>query len=126
MSINVETVNHVTVNITDVARAKTFYHGLLGLEEVERPKSFDFPGAWFRAGTVLIHLVGRAQRDPETTAHFCLWVEKVRDAAKEFEAAGYEVKWDKRKIEGIDRFFVRDPDNNRVEIQGWDGTTWSA
>lgn len=124
--MKIETINHVTVNITDVARAKAFYHGVLGLEEVERPKSFDFPGMWFRAGTVLIHLVGRKERDPETTAHFCLWVEDVRGAAKELEAKGYDVSWDKRKIEGVDRFFTRDPDGNRVEFQGSDGTTWAA
>ena len=126
MSIGAESFNHVTVNITDLAKAKAFYAGLLGLEEIERPESFDFPGAWYRIGTVLIHLVGRAQRDPETTAHFCLWAGDVRGAAKTVEAAGFEVKWDKRKIAGIDRFFTRDPDGNRIEIQGWDGTTFAA
>jgi glyoxylase I family protein len=126
MSIGVESFNHVTVNITDLAKAKAFYTGVLGLEEIERPASFDFPGAWYRIGAVLIHLVGRAQRDPETTQHYCLWVTDVRAAAKKIEAGGCEVKWDKRKIEGVDRFFTRDPDGNRIEIQGWDGKTFAA
>ena len=126
MTIHIDSFNHVTVNITDLAKAKAFYGGLLGLEEIDRPESFDFPGAWYRIGAVLIHIVGRPQRDAETTAHFALWVKDVRAAAKTIEAAGCEVKWDKRKIEGVDRFFTRDPDANRIEIQGWDGTTASA
>jgi len=126
MSINAEAFNHVTVNITDLAKSKAFYHGLLGLEEIDRPESFDFPGAWYRIGTVLIHLVGRAQRDAETSAHFCLWVTDVRAAAKTVSAGGREVAWDKRKIPGVDRFFTRDPDGNRIEIQGWDGMKFEA
>ena len=42
----------------------------------------------------------------------------VRAAARVFEAAGHPVKWDQAKIPCVDRFFVRDPDGNRVEIQG--------
>ena len=101
MKITIDSFNHVTVNITDLTKAKAFYGGLLGLEEIDRPESFDFPGAWYRIGTVLIHIVGRAQRDAETTAHFALWVNDVRAVAKAIEAAGCEVKWDKRMMEGI-------------------------
>jgi glyoxylase I family protein len=124
--INVESLDHVTVNITDVERAKKFYGGLLGLEELPRPASFDFPGAWFRAGNALIHLVGRAQADAESSRHFALWVKDVKAAYATIEAAGFEAKWDKRKIPGIDRFFTRDPDGNRIELQGSDGTVWAA
>jgi glyoxylase I family protein len=126
MSLKIEAIDHVTVQITDVPRAKSFYGGLLGLEELERPKSFDFPGAWYRAGNAMIHLVGQEKPDPQSRRHFCLWVEDIKEAARTLEAAGYEIKWDKRKIPGIDRFFIHDPDGNRVEFQGSDGTTWAA
>jgi len=127
MPIKVEALDHVTVQITDVARAKKFYGEVIGLEEVERPESFDFSGAWFRTPNALIHLVSQEKADAASRRHFCLWVADVKGAAKMFETAGYPAQWNtKNKIPGIDRFFVYDPDNNRIEIQGSDGTVWSA
>jgi glyoxylase I family protein len=115
-------IDHVQINVTHLPRARQFYGELLGLEETPRPETFDFAGCWYRIGDVDLHLV---VRDPEPTSarHFCMLVSDVRATAKEIEAAGYPVNWDsKYKIRGIDRFFVFDEDNNRVEIQGLDGT----
>jgi len=118
MPIRVEAIDHVTVNITDVTRARHFYGGVLGLEEIPRPASFDFPGAWYRTGAGVIHLVGRSAADAESSRHFALRVGDIQEAARHLAAAGCEVRWDKRKIPGIDRFFTRDPDGNRIELQG--------
>jgi catechol 2,3-dioxygenase-like lactoylglutathione lyase family enzyme len=126
MSIKVDSLNHIAINITDLARSKKFYAELLGLEEIDRPESFKFPGAWYRIGTFVLHLVGRKERDPELTSHFCLWVEDVHGASKALQAAGFEIKWETLKIPGVDRFFTRDPDGNRIELQGSDGTTFAA
>jgi catechol 2,3-dioxygenase-like lactoylglutathione lyase family enzyme len=115
-------IDHVQINVTDLPRARRFYGGLLALVETPRPESFDFAGCWYRIGEVDLHLV---VRDPEplSARHFCLWVSDVHATAKSIEAAGYPVKWDlKYKIRGVDRFFVFDEDNNRIEIQGSDGT----
>ena len=39
------------------------------------------------------------------------------------DSAGCAITWDlKYKIRGVDRFFVFDPDENRIEVQGSDGT----
>lgn len=127
MALKIETIDHVTVQITDLARAKAFYGNLLGLDEVERPMSFDFPGAWYRAGTVLIHLVAQDKAEPEGRHHFCFWVSDIKEAFKALQGAGQAVQWDaRRKIPGIDRFFLRDPDGNRIEFQGSDGSTFAA
>jgi len=126
MPIKVDSLNHIAINITDLARSKKFYAELLGLEEIERPESFKFPGAWYRIGTFVLHLVGRKERDPELTSHFCLLVDDVHGAAKALQAAGFEIKWETLKIPGVDRFFTRDPDGNRIELQGSDGTTFAA
>jgi glyoxylase I family protein len=115
-------VDHVQINVTDLDRAKQFYAEVLELEEVPRPKSFDFAGAWYRIGEVDLHLVVR-DREPVSARHFCLWVKDVREAAGSLEAQGQRVSWDaKYKIRGVDRFFVFDPDANRIEVQGPDGT----
>jgi catechol 2,3-dioxygenase-like lactoylglutathione lyase family enzyme len=126
MSIKVTALDHVAVNVTDLEQARNFYGGVLGLEEIERPASFDFPGAWYRTGNALIHLVAREPQDAPSSRHFCLWVEDVHTTAEMLETAGFEITWDKRKISGLDRFFTHDPDGNRIEFQGSDGTLWPA
>lgn len=46
-----------------------FYGGILGLEALPRP-DFGFPGAWFAAGDVAIHLTtGGALRGAESPLH---------------------------------------------------------
>jgi len=112
-------IDHVAIDITDVNRAKAFYGGLLGLQEIPRPTSFTFGGAWYQIGPEVLHLVAREQKFEEAPHHFCLWVEDVKKTSEVVGKAGCQVIWDtKYKIPGIDRFFTRDPDGNRVEFQG--------
>ena len=49
-------VDHVSFPVTDMARSREFYEGVLGLEEVERP-NFPFDGAWYRVGASQVHLI---------------------------------------------------------------------
>lgn len=117
--VQAERIDHVAIDITDVPRAKAFYGGLLGLKEIPRPTSFTFGGAWYQIGPQVLHLVSREQSFPEAPHHFCLWVADIAAAANLIAGANYPVIWDtKYKIPGIDRFFTRDPDGNRVEFQG--------
>ena len=121
-AISIVRMDHVQVNVTDLDRARRFYGGVLELEEVPRPESFDFAGAWYRIGDVDLHLVVRPP-EPESDDHVCFWVADVRQTAQALEARGQAVAWQTRyKIRGVDRFFVRDPDGNRIEVQGPDGT----
>jgi catechol 2,3-dioxygenase-like lactoylglutathione lyase family enzyme len=122
MPVSILRMDHVQVNVTDLDRARRFYGGVLELQEVARPESFDFAGAWYRIGEVDLHLVVRAP-EPESEDHVCLWVADVRQTAEVLEARGQTVAWQRKyKIRGVDRFFVRDPDGNRIEVQGPDGT----
>jgi catechol 2,3-dioxygenase-like lactoylglutathione lyase family enzyme len=121
--LTVERLDHVSIIVTDVDRARRFYAGVLGLTEIPRPKSFDFAGAWFRVGPEVIHLLGAPTPDVKGRRHFCLSVKDVHSAARYLEGLGLPVRWDtKYKIEGIHRFFTDDPDGNRVEIQGSDAS----
>jgi len=119
-SVRVERLDHVTVNVTDVDRAKGFYTGVLGLREVPRPASFTFPGAWYALGPgpVLLHLVRQETSDPPASRHFAIWTADVHAAGRALAAAGCSVRWDRTKIPGVDRFFTNDPDGNLIEIQG--------
>ena len=42
-------LSHVSVTVTDVAKARDFYSGVLGFKEIPRP-AFDFPGIWYSLG----------------------------------------------------------------------------
>jgi catechol 2,3-dioxygenase-like lactoylglutathione lyase family enzyme len=116
-------IDHVAIDVANMARSKAFYGDLLGLREVARPESFDFAGAWYRIGPVDLHLV---QRDAPQTGggrHFCFWVQDAHSTAARLQAAGCAVAWETRyKIRGVDRFFIHDPDGNRIEFHGPDGT----
>lgn len=112
-------IDHVAIIVTDVERSKHFYSSVLGLQEVPRPKSFDFPGAWFQMGNTCLHLLGKPARDTESPRHYCIRVADLAAAAKHLEAVGWPIRWEaKYKIIGIDRFFLHDPDGNRIELQG--------
>jgi len=115
-------IDHVALTITDTARSMRFYGTFLGLEETPRPASFDFPGAWYRAGDMMLHLVEKPAADAISNRHFCFKVPDIQAAAAWCEAAGLEMKKDNHKIPGVTRFFIRDPDGNRIEFQGPDGS----
>jgi catechol 2,3-dioxygenase-like lactoylglutathione lyase family enzyme len=116
-----ERIEHVTIIVTNMKRSRDFYERVLELKEVPRPESFDFPGAWYQIGPTFLHLMEKPQQDSASARHFCLWVSDIQTAAEHATTSGCEVKWQlNHKIPGVDRFFVYDPDGNRIEIQGSD------
>ncbi len=114
----VERLDHVAVDVTDVGRSRAFYVGVLGLGEIPRPASSDFPGAWFDTGCGVIHIVVRDEPDTPGKRHLCLWVSDLVAAEQAVKTAGFEVRYDGRgSIPGVVRFYTNDPDGNRIEIQ---------
>lgn len=121
-----EALTQITLHVTDLARARAFYGGQLGLEELPRPESLRFPGAWFRAGTVVVQLAVRAKADPPGLRGFTLWAENPRECAAALALRGLTVSGEAAKIPGVERVTVLDPDGNRIEFQGPDGQTWAV
>jgi glyoxylase I family protein len=116
-------LDHVAVVVTDLVRAMAFYRDVLCLREIPRPPTFDFPGAWFLIGPAetnqTLHLLSMDESEGRGRRHFCIGVDDLTAAAAHITRCGYEVLWHaKHKIPGIDRFFVYDPDGNRIELQG--------
>src|SRR5262245_3981784 len=113
--IGVTQIDHVSVIITDLERSRRFYRDLLGLKEIAKPRTFDFVVLWFDLGNQQVHLMLKDRPDTLSPRHFALRVADARAARSYFQAHGVPVQ-ETTPIPGADRFFVADPDGNRLEI----------
>lgn len=111
-------LDHVSVVITNVERSRRFYRDLLGLKEIAKPKTFDFIVVWFELGNHQLHLLLKDQQDTRSPRHFALRVKDVAAARTYFHEKGLPVQ-ETTLIPGADRFFIFDPDGNRIEIIQW-------
>lgn len=121
--IKIEALHHVSITVSDIARAKHFYGEILGLRELERPP-FDYPGAWYALGDQQLHLIvhsdsrtmrGAAGIDSRD-GHFALRVRSYNETLQYLKA---------HSIELIDRpvnktpwsqIYAADPDGNVIEF----------
>src|SRR5262245_8123570 len=111
-------VDHVSVLVTDLARSRQFYRDVLGLKEIAKPKTFDFSVIWFELGNQQLHLLLKPQPDTVSPRHFALRVRDVQAAREHFRRHGVATQ-ETTPIPHCDRFFVDDPDKNRIEIIQW-------
>lgn len=117
--ITVTHLDHVSVLITDLSKARWFYGEVLGLREIPKPKTFDFVALWYDLGQGhTLHLLQKDRPDTPSPRHFCLRVTDARTARDHFARHGVPTA-ETTLIPGADRFFVSDPDGNRVEILQW-------
>ncbi|HJZ93246.1 MAG TPA: VOC family protein [Gemmataceae bacterium] len=118
MPLTIAKIDHVSVLVTDLAASRRFYCGVLGLKEIAKPKTFDFVALWFDLGDQQLHLLQKPQPDSVSPRHFALRVTDARAARSHCQARGVETQ-ETTPIPACDRFFVSDPDGNRIEIIQW-------
>ncbi|MCI0684052.1 MAG: VOC family protein [Gemmataceae bacterium] len=111
-------LDHVSVLITDVDRSRRFYRDILGMREIHRPRTFDFVVVWFEIDGQHVHLLLKDQADAPSPRHFALRVSDVAAARRYFQGLGIPTQ-ETTLIPGADRFFIHDPDGNRIEIIQW-------
>jgi catechol 2,3-dioxygenase-like lactoylglutathione lyase family enzyme len=116
--LEVTQIDHVSVLITDVERSRRFYRDVLGLKEIAKPKTFDFSVLWFDLGGQHLHLLLRPRPDTVSPRHFALRVKDARAARAHFHDHGIPTE-ETTPIPHCDRFFLADPDLNRVEVIQW-------
>jgi catechol 2,3-dioxygenase-like lactoylglutathione lyase family enzyme len=126
-------LDHGGLLVSDVERAVRFYVDALGLEQVERPPTFDTPGAWLKVGDDhQIHLIGETEAgrartmnpglDPAEIAigygnHLALVVDDLDAVVARARAAGVEPGGEIiARGDGVRRTFVTDPDRNMIEL----------
>jgi glyoxylase I family protein len=111
-------LDHVSVVVTDVERSRRFYRDVLGLKEVPKPRTFDFVVLWFDLGNMHVHLLHKDRPDTLSPRHFALRV-KDAGAARAYCAGRGVPTQETTPIPGADRFFIHDPDGNRIEVIQW-------
>lgn len=119
--MNFTNFDHVTVIITDPERAIAFYRDVLGLAQVSGPSTFDSAGLnvrWFKVGSQFLHLLIQPEADKPGRRHFALAVEDAAAARKHLTSLGVPIR-ETTPIPGAERFFVNDPDGNRIELIQW-------
>jgi catechol 2,3-dioxygenase-like lactoylglutathione lyase family enzyme len=116
--LEVTQIDHVSVIITDVERSRRFYRDILGLKEISKPKTFTFSVLWFDLGTQQLHLLLKPQPDTVSPRHFAVRVRDAQAARAYFRRHGIAIE-EAVPIPHCDRFFVADPDLNRVEVIQW-------
>jgi catechol 2,3-dioxygenase-like lactoylglutathione lyase family enzyme len=116
--LDVQQVDHVSVIITDLERSRHFYRDLLGLKEIARPRTFDFVVLWFQLGDTQLHLLLKDKPDSISPRHFALRVADAQ-AARTYFRQHHVALQETTPIPGADRFFIADPDGNRIEVIQW-------
>ncbi len=114
-------IDHVqiTVPANAIAEARTFYCGLLGLREVQKPAVLQGRGGfWLQVGDRQMH-VGTEEGVARhaTKAHVAYAVTEVAEWRTRLAAAGVKFL-DGVPVPGRDRIEFRDPFGNRVELIG--------
>jgi catechol 2,3-dioxygenase-like lactoylglutathione lyase family enzyme len=118
ISLQVTQIDHVSVIITDIERSRRFYRDILRLREIAKPRTFGFTVLWFDLGNQQLHLLLRERADTVSPRHFALRVKDAQQARAYFREHGVPTE-ETTPIPACDRFFIADPDQNRVEIIQW-------
>lgn len=119
-------LNHVNITFPDgrLREALAFYRDLLGLVEAPRPRGAERSGAWLwidREAGLELHLSGAGKADGwpvRSGRHIGLLVADLGATRTRLAEAGFEIEA-ARPLPNRERFFVRDPFGNRVELLAW-------
>jgi len=112
-----QTLNHISIGVSDVERSAQFYQRLLGLEVVSRPGNGGI-NLGLRDGFLGLYsipgYVGRAH-------HFCLGVDDYdpEAIAERLGRAGIEANVDRNpnnRTSGGDQLYFVDPDGTQVQL----------
>lgn len=112
---------HASLLVADLARARAFYEGVLGLAPSPARPEMSFDGVWYDVGRGQIHLIHLPNPDPVEgrpehggrDRHTALGVAGWEDMKQRLDKAGvvYTLSRSGRRA-----LFVRDPDGNALEL----------
>jgi len=114
-------LHHVSVQVTDLTAALHFYKDILGLAEVDTPPDILANDIrWLDLGQGrMLHLVQTEDVIPAPRAHFAITVDDVAGWRAYLEANQVEILAPTVAVYGAERFFMRDPSGNLLELVNW-------
>ena len=99
--------------------ARSFYEGLLGMEEVEKPMPLVARGGvWFACGAHTLHVGVTPEFTAAKKAHPAFELataDDLRAIAARLVDAGVDVRWSD-ELPAYERFHADDPWGNRIEL----------
>lgn len=133
--MEIRKLDHAAMLVKDVERSCRFYGQVLGMEQIPRPSTFNFPGAWFSKGSFQIHLIGEdeagraAQVNPGYRrdemarghgAHVAFEVDDLEAALHHLRAHDVEIVGGPRpRGDGVQQLYICDPDGYIIELFVW-------
>lgn len=119
--ITVRRFHHAGLIVSDLARARAFYEGLLGLAPSPARPALGFEGVWYDIGANQIHLLqvpnpyASVERPAHggRDAHLALQVDDLEAVMTALDTAGIAYT---RSRSGRNALFCRDPDGNALEF----------
>jgi catechol 2,3-dioxygenase-like lactoylglutathione lyase family enzyme len=118
MSLGITGIDHVQMSVPRALEAEclAFYRTVLGLTEIPKPEELRARGgAWFQVGATQFHIGVDPEPFPKSKRHVCFLVPDLAKARAAAIAKGAVIE-EEGVAEGLQRFFVRDPAGNRIEI----------
>ncbi len=117
MEIKIKRLDHVQICIPigKEDEGRSFYCGILGWKEIEKPDSLKPNGGfWMMAGDIEIH-VGTEEFENKSKRHPAFEVANLEDVRNYLDRKNVRIK-DNTPIPGVNRFSFFDPWNNRFEF----------
>lgn len=109
-------IHHVQITIApgQEEACTRFYGHLLGLQSF--PSSTGRGGPWFKAGYTELHMSAEEGADGGASKrHVCFMVNGLDALKARLADAGCAIQ-EKGPVNGLRRFFTRDPAGNRIEL----------
>ena len=115
-AIRLKSVNHLTYNVRNKARALRFWEDVLGVKQIPSQVNLDHV-IWLQLPSgAMAHLVETPEAPSAPSHHGAFEVDDIDAAAKAIQGKGVETTDIATRNDGQRNFFINDPDDNRIEI----------
>ncbi len=116
--IVIESLNHITITVSDLERSVKFYRDLFDFDVIENISNSG--QAFLRMGDIMLSLVEEdGYSCPENCMNgmsFYVDEEDFDDAISEIEESGLEILYGPENIRNGQRVVFADPDGNSIEL----------
>ncbi|AXI47856.1 glyoxalase [Sulfitobacter sp. SK012] len=114
----IEELHHIQIAIpkNQENKARTFYGGILGFSEIEKPSALrGRGGVWFQAHGIRLHIGVEDPFTPAKKAHPGFRVTSLKHAVSHLDASGIAYRTD-MDFPDMKRIYINDPFGNRIEL----------